>query len=411
MDVVVKKYKLPKFHYDFKLLERNGDINKKFNNLPDEIYVNIDSVNKFFIITLNGGADTQTSFPRLNNGYYFFIEECFKYFKNKYSYIIDFSEESPNIREYHKDIQYLSQIHNIKQVVLRGNDFNAQNTLNKIDPYSNVRYISDYSLHEHVGTDYQKTNNSVNRKYISTILFRRASIERLVFTYNLYKKKLLNYDDNIINIFAPNGDFSSRDDLFKELSKYNDSCNLFFDIKSLFNQTMIGYDMQNEGGMIDVEQCKRIPKNNDSYFWVSSESTMDNTNIFITEKTLKPFLYQQIPLVLMTPNSYRFLQSIGFKLKFKGIDLNFLNKTNDIYQNIDNLSSILKEWTDKKEQLPSLFSDNKEILEHNRNLALKFYSEEFTKKQSNYNTWMIKNYTKEKSEIEKYKRLLNNLYI
>jgi hypothetical protein len=401
-----------KFHYIFQLLDTSNDIiNKKFIQLPYEVYANIDSVNKFFIITLNGGIDTQTIYPRLENGHYFFIEECFKYFKNKYSYIIDFSEESPNIIEYHKDIKYLSQLYNIKQVVLRGNDFNAQNTLNKLDPYSNIRYISDYSLHEHVGIDYQKTNNSVNRKYISTILFRRTSVERLVFTYNLYKKKLLNHNDNIINIFAPNGDFSNRDELFETLSNYNDSCNLSFDIKSLFNQTTVGYDMQNEGGIVDVEQCKLIPKNNDSYFWVSSESTMDNTNIFITEKTLKPFLYQQIPLILMTPNSYRFLQSIGFNLKFKGIDLSFLNKINDTYQNIDNLSSILKEWTDKKEQLPSLFFDNKEILEHNRNLALQFYSDEFAKKQSDYNTWMIKNYNKEKSETEKYKKLLNNLYI
>lgn len=401
-----------KFHYIFQLLDRSNDIiNKKFIQLPYGVYANIDSVNKFFIITLNGGIDTQTIYPRLENGHYFFIEECFKYFKNKYSYIIDFSEESPNIIEYHKDIKYLSQLYNIKQVVLRGNDFNAQNTLNKLDPYSNIRYISDYSLHEHVGIDYQKTNNSVNRKYISTILFRRTSVERLVFTYNLYKKKLLNHNDNIINIFAPNGDFSNRDELFETLSNYNDSFNLSFDIKSLFNQTTVGYDMQNEGGIVDVEQCKLIPKNNDSYFWVSSESTMNNTNIFITEKTLKPFLYQQIPLILMTPKSYRFLQSIGFNLKFKGIDLSFLNKINDTYQNIDNLSSILKEWTDKKEQLPSLFFDNKEILEHNRNLALQFYSDEFAKKQSDYNTWMIKNYNKEKSETEKYKKLLNNLYI
>ena len=357
------------------------------------------------------GIGTYDIHSRLSNKQFLFIESLFEKYKNECVYSINLLDESPNLELIYHDFLFLKKKYDIEKISFTGPDFGATEYIKKISNKSDViPYVSNYNMINHAGKKYPN-EISINRKYFSTLLLRRFGVERLIFAYELYKKNYFN-TNSITNIFAPYAENQNTElafeegELIKTIYDLNTKYNLnYSDLEKFIEVSKIGTDTQSEG-LVTVEQTRSIPKNNDSYFWVSIETTLDNDIIFITEKILKAFLYNQIPLVVMNAGSYKFLKDVGFEMDFDGIDTSFLESNINDLDKIKKMARLVSELSKlSSDEIRELFLRNVKKVEKNKHLVLSLTDNDNINEYIRYNDNMMYNNLIEKSEASKFKKI------
>jgi len=357
------------------------------------------------------GIGTYDIHSRLSNKQFLFIESLFEKYKNECVYSINLLDESPNLELIYHDFLFLKKKYDIEKISFTGPDFGATEYIKKISNKNDViPYVSNYNMINHAGKKYPN-EISINRKYFSTLLLRRFGVERLIFAYELYKKNYFN-TNSITNIFAPYAENQNTElafeegELIKTIYDLNTKYNLnYSDLEKFIEVSKIGTDTQSEG-LVTVEQTRSIPKNNDSYFWVSIETTLDNDIIFITEKILKAFLYNQIPLVVMNAGSYKFLKDVGFEMDFDGIDTSFLESNINDLDKIKKMARLVSELSKlSSDEIRELFLRNVKKVEKNKHLVLSLTDNDNINEYIRYNDNMMYNNLIEKSEVSKFKKI------
>ena len=100
----------------------------------------------------------------------------------------------------------------------------------------------------------------------------------------------------------------------------------------------------------------------DAYINLLTES--DYPNVFVTEKSIKPFLAGQFSAVIAHPKVYKHLEDLGFDLLSDYINLNM--DTLDIRENIVN---IMSQITSIKDNIEDLWNSSYSRRMHNYNLV------------------------------------------
>jgi hypothetical protein len=212
-------------------------------------------------------------------------------------------------------------------------------------------------------------NNSEQLSYKDYDIFYNLGYE---LTYWYYANNLIvtEYDNNCNRNYLfsfLNGQINNRMHRYKMLKKIiNSELNDYGLISALDTTTDIPY--KTIGGFDTKNKfTSAVNLIKDSYVNLISESDFsdDTIGFFITEKTIKPFIYSQIPLILAKPGMVAHLKKYGFDMFDDIIDnsydtiIDLDNRIEMIYNELLKLKSMnLLEW----------FKDNDNRFKYNYNL-------------------------------------------
>jgi hypothetical protein len=175
-----------------------------------------------------------------------------------------------------------------------------------------------------------------------------------------------NYNRNYLFSFL-NGQINGREHRYKMLKKIiNSELNDYGLISALDTTTDIPYKTIGEFDTTNkFTSAVNLIKN--SYINLISESDLGDHTIgfFITEKTIKPFIYSQIPLILAKPGMVTHLKKYGFDMFDDIID----NSYDSIIDLDSRIEMIYKELLKLKSMnLSEWFKDNDNRFKYNYNL-------------------------------------------
>lgn len=200
----------------------------------------------------------------------------------------------------------------------------------------------------------------------------RFNSHRVYTIYKLFKENLHN---NLISALfyhdsKPESGLESVDSIYLEKidSKFyneNISSKIPITIDGLVEWQSEGYDLKG-----DMHHNFDLF---DSYIDIVTENVCYvPNNIFelvtITEKSIKPFLYFQIPIFVTQPHHAKCLKNLGFDLFEDVFPLDYDSKS-DVTR-IDSIIKLIKEK--EKFNFEKFFSENKNRFLHNKNLCLQY---------------------------------------
>lgn len=210
------------------------------------------------------------------------------------------------------------------------------------------------------------------RKHLLTCRNGRFNSHRVYTIYKLFKEQL---DDNLISALfyhetKPETGLENVDTQYLEKidSKFyneNISPKIPITLDGLVEWQSEGYDLKG-----DMHHNFDLF---DSYIDVVTENVCHAPNnifrlITITEKTIKPFLYFQIPIFVTQPHHAKSLKNLGFDL-FEDIFPLEYDEESDANR-IDKIISLIQEK--EKFDFQSFFEINKKRFMHNRNLCITY---------------------------------------
>lgn len=212
-------------------------------------------------------------------------------------------------------------------------------------------------------------NNSEPLNYKDYDIFYNLGYE-LIYWYYANNLIVTEYDNNCNRNYLfsfLNGQINNRIHRYKMLKKIiNSELNDYGLISALDTTTDIPY--KTIGGFDTKNKfTSAVNLIKDSYVNLVSESDLGDKTIgfFITEKTIKPFIYSQIPLILAKPGMVAHLKKYGFDMFDDIIDnsydsiIDLDGRIEMIYNELLKLKSInLSEW----------FKDNDNRFKYNYNL-------------------------------------------
>lgn len=315
------------------------------------------------------------------------IKSIIKYIKDDATIFVDFVTESGNfysssvqIRNDIKQILPNSEVICISDVI--GGDlktFSEKNNLKIINSpfFSFYAYLSftqdSFSLF--VNNQFSLVNEysfNHNRKNIFTSRNGRFNSHRV---YTIYKIFESNLQDNIISALfydrnSYNNSLKNVDSIY--LNKINES----FYMKEISPSIPITVDNLVNWNENDYELKGDMHHNTElvnSYIDLVTENVCYTPNnefdiVTMTEKSIRPLLYYQIPLYVSQKNHAKYLKNLGFDLFEDIFPLDYDNEsdTNRIDMIIDMISN-------KKEfDFKSFFKENKNRFISNRNLCIDY---------------------------------------
>ena len=122
---------------------------------------------------------------------------------------------------------------------------------------------------------------------------------------------------------------------------------------------------------VDIDDRSILPQVNDSYFTITFETVVgDDTNLFITEKSYKPFFYMQPFIIIGEPHTLAYLRTKGYETFPEFFDESY----DEIIDKNDRFSfcteQILKLCEKDIDELHEMYISVKDKLIHNRRLFL-----------------------------------------
>lgn len=399
--------------------------------------VTIDRHPYYFDIQILIGTSSLT--PRLESNEYYFIEAILYHYKNRnpnfpddnipLKYIISFYSEAPLIRDFYNDFYNIKVNNKIKYLGISSNDLIIGKLLTELAEKNNhepLPFFSHWEVWTHYAPEHPDTSAdresaetliNTKRKYFSTSLFRRICPERAYLTYSLSKTNIINRE-NIMNVFAPYRENETEEIIETESKEFIQERAQFYlenyfnvkdgeSIHRYLNNMSVGEDTLGEGVIRVIPNTRRTPKDGDSYFWISNESSLRKDSIFPTEKTFKPLFWKQIPLVLMNNKTFDFINDIGFRYEYIGIDYSYLKQDdlkrqiNTFCKEIDRLSKL------SEEEIAELMTSNKKIIEHNFKLAYQMHVKKLDVLIKRDFHQSIEKWKPNDSEVETYKKYMD----
>lgn len=297
-------------------------------------------INLFHLPTSGSYLNDIKSFPRIKTHQFIVLHHLLNHFQNDKKYIISMADEAPTMKYLIREFSNLCKecgIH-YKNIIFTGSDFFAKSTILKMNKNEDTPlfpYFLNWKMINHTGIDSIPTADDkfkINdiKKYKSTCLFGRIDIHRINFVHKLYN---INYftNDNLYSCFSPHHEKMSIDtkNYFKDIS--NQYLNIHDNLEKIIEECKIGEFSLGED-FINAEIMRFVPYDNDSYLWITVESTPSVHDVmFITEKSLKSYLWYKPLIVYGPPFTLKTLKELGFIDVFElmGFDSSYDNEVND----------------------------------------------------------------------------------
>jgi len=200
----------------------------------------------------------------------------------------------------------------------------------------------------------------------------RFNSHRAYTVYKLFKESLSN---NLISaLFYSDTTYNNTTKSIN--SPYIESIDVSFYEKNISPIIPITLDGLVEWGTNEFDLKGDMHHNSelyDSYIDIVTENVCHTPNndydlVTMTEKSIKPFLYYQIPLYVTQPNHAKYLKELGFDLFEDIFEMGYDKKSN--VERIDHIIQLVKEK--ENFDFESFFELNKSRFIHNRNLCIKF---------------------------------------
>lgn len=268
--------------------------------------------------------------------------------------VIDFFDESPNIREAVVQLYSLFRLYTIhvKYLKITGHNFEGQHHVNAIAKEMGelpFEYIVEWDMHGHLNTgaienynnpiyykgrtfQYEDKNDwDTIRPNSVTFLNRRPDPARTTLAWLLYKEDYSRYNtvtsmypplrfhmagtqdpQNNPKIWVTKGFIEGE--LYKYGFPYEDVTDE--DVEDFKKKFRVGESLDDDFDFIGALESQHIPYDNSSYVWLTCETTAlmkDNSyNTFITEKTLKPMYTGQALIVFGSAFFVSKVKHLGF---------------------------------------------------------------------------------------------------
>lgn len=210
------------------------------------------------------------------------------------------------------------------------------------------------------------------RNYLLTSRNGRFNSHRVYTIYKLFKEKL---DNNIISALFYHDisfqkDLQNVDSLYlekidEEFYKQNISPRLPITLDNLVEWQDGGYDLKG-----DLHHNFDFF---DSYVDLVTENVCHTPNntfelVTLTEKSIKPFLYYQIPIFVTQVNHAKYLKDLGFDLFEDVFSIDY-----DLKSDVDRIDEVISLIKEKENfDFEKFFELNKDRFLHNKNLCLKY---------------------------------------
>jgi hypothetical protein len=269
--------------------------------------------------------------------------------------VIDFFDESPNLRECVIQLYDLFRLYgvHVKHLKLVGHNFEGQPYINALAKELGelpIEYIVEWDMHGHLNTEEVERFNNPDYdrgkplQYVDkndwdtirpnsvTFLNRRPDAARTTLAWLLYKEDYARYD-TVTSMYPPllyhmkgvqdpsqnPKNWITKGFIEGELYKHGFECYIDVtdeDVDDFKEKFRVGESLEDDFDYIGGAESKYIPYNNSSYVWLACETTAlmrDNTfNTFITEKTLKPMYTGQALVVFGSPFFISKVKHLGF---------------------------------------------------------------------------------------------------
>lgn len=315
------------------------------------------------------------------------IKDFIEYIKDDAIIFVDFVTESGNF--YSSSVQIRDEIK--KQLpksevicisdVIGGNlgEFSKKNNLKILNSpflsfYGFLGFTEDsFSLFvNHQFSILKDFSFKSNRKNLLTSRNGRFNSHRVYTVYKLFKEELNNnlitalfYQDVSYDSSLKNVDTEYLEKIDKDFYENEISPIIPITIDNLVSWEDGGYDLKG-----DMHHNLDFF---DSYIDLVTENVCSTPNnqyqlVTMTEKSIKPLLYYQIPLYVTQQNHAKYLKELGFDLFEDVFSLDYDLKSDS--DRIDSVISLIKEK--ENFDFETFFKENKHRFLNNRNLCIKY---------------------------------------
>jgi hypothetical protein len=281
-----------------------------------------------------------------------------------------FLNEQESISE--ESFMYLDN--QIKLLNLNANQFYLINNNSEMENYK-LKYNSTINTHTnsylHIFYSKKLRNHEiefiVDKKFLFMCHNKRIARHRYTFLLLLKKNNLLDlFDWSLIENFK----FTRNDKEFFHLLLEDDEINKLYDDITYLEK--IGEKRSFYENEIDVLNYDRIVEETfkNSYINIVTETYFNYGEIHITEKSLKPFYFYQLPIFLAKHN---YVKSLRNKFNFDFFDDIIDHSYDDEIDNMKRLKMIVNEIiriNNNKELIIEFYKNNKNRFESNKQIVL-----------------------------------------
>ena len=259
--------------------------------------------------------------------------------------VIGFCDESPVLHTILMDLYRLMARYSIphSRVLFKGHNFAGQETCNAYARHNKLpplRYIVSWQMLSHLGetnvVDLVQKSSDEYWRYTqlkpmsksprsNTFVFlnRRETTNRTALLYILWQKDVAKCS-SMISAFPPSQQWhinDRREDYFTHKTKEalqslvpgeHSKTDIHKFIRSMKLGRLLPGDR--DYAMIGGKESRYAEGMTDAYVWLTCESTSELkvTNLFFTEKVLKPMMYGQALVVFAQPGFVKAFKSLGF---------------------------------------------------------------------------------------------------
>jgi|SRR6056300_1615568 len=367
------------------------DVYKKLSPYKDRLF--------FYIIPISYDIDfleeyiekVKNNFDLFNENKNVIILLCFshEYFNNLFQY------NTHNYKFFEKLIKILKKLNIIYRntYLLLGNPQNIDviKKIDKPDMYFNVMFLDFWP---YVAKEIYPSFNNTKIKLVNTKIIKkkflfynnRFKYERFIFFCKLKKQGILNdclFSNNLVGL-------DKEHILEKIKSHLKNYKNLDITEQYVYNELL----SNNNGNIYNKFDKKTHERNrehfNSTLFSIIPETTIYNNSLFITEKTYKTIASGHPFVLLSSPYSLQYLQSLGFYTFDDLIDTRY-DTIENTEKRMDEIIFQIKKLNmlSKDELIKKVYNLNDKI-QHNVDTLKKFNVEFYAKKvldkiEDNYN--------------------------
>ena len=351
----------------------------------------------------------------------------------EYNLVIGFCDESPVLDEIVEQIYDCMNLYNIPKdsVMIMGHNFLGQNTINALCQERKelpIKYVVRWHMTGHMdykkierhathfkqgGTfEYIDNNNwQYRRKYPISFLNRRPTMARTALLWGLYANGIYAKDMPTISAFPPLKFFKQGNTstdwadqvvhieyMGHVLQRFQTNLLDTLNPTSMdeFKDKMrVGKTIPGDYEFIGDIESQNVPFENNFYVWLTCETAgdLDQPNLFITEKVLKPFNNGQGLILFSQPGFLQKVKQLGYHTLGEEFGIN--EDYDDVEDNEERMKRVLAETVkicnlDPEELYERWLSTKSKVIENQKRIYLSLTNIKF-----NYTENLVKHFTNE----------------
>lgn len=253
-------------------------------------------------------------------------------------------------------------------------DLIAKNKKDDLFKFISFNYFlsTPWFVHRLNFTPFKIDPSKLRIKFLS--LNRVPRRQRYVFLYELLHRPSL-----FFNTLLSFGDLANKDVLSRDKNQMFSAAHVneilnddskSKDIEKFFKDRVIGIDIDTQDKSINLAAEFDLGLYQKTFCSIISESSVEETKLFFSEKTSKPLFAKQPFLFIGNPNSLKKLHELGFKTFNQWWDESYDSEV-DFGKRQNMILNIMEEINKKSlTELQQMLQDMEEILEHNHKVFL-----------------------------------------